>query len=257
MYDQFASEYDRFVNWQNRLAAEIPFIEKALREVNSAQTEPLKILDTACGTGMHALALAKDGYKVVGTDYSSKMVDMARTNAITAGIGVRFETAGFGSISKTLSNEQFDGLMCLGNSLPHLLTTSELQSALNDFSVCLKPGGLILIQNRNFDAVMANKDRWMEPQSFQEGDKYWVFQRFYDFNADGTISFNIVTLKRSANDPWSSSVLSTLLKPMLYEELLTALTAAGFDQIKVYGSLAGEPFNPNSSGNLVFTAIKK
>lgn len=256
MYDQFASDYDRFVNWQNRLDAEIPFIEKSLLEVKSEPALPLKILDAACGTGMHALALARDGYEVIGTDYSAEMVAKARSNALSAEQSVRFETAGFGSISATLPGVSFDALLCLGNSLPHLLTSDDLRSALSDFSACLKPGGLLLIQNRNFDAVMSKKERWMEPQAFQEGEKQWLFQRFYDFNPDGTIQFNIVTLKRNAGESWSSNVLTTTLKPMLVDELTKALAAAGFGQIKTYGSLTGEPFNPDSSGNLVLAARK-
>ena len=35
MYDQFASDYDRFVNWENRLSFEIPLIEKILDEIKS------------------------------------------------------------------------------------------------------------------------------------------------------------------------------------------------------------------------------
>ena len=49
MYDDFSSNYDRFVNWPGRLAAELPFIERQLQAV-----EARRVLDAACGTGRHA-----------------------------------------------------------------------------------------------------------------------------------------------------------------------------------------------------------
>jgi hypothetical protein len=47
MYDDFSSDYDRFVDWPGRLAAELPFIERQLRAVGAR-----RVLDAACGTGV-------------------------------------------------------------------------------------------------------------------------------------------------------------------------------------------------------------
>ena len=99
MYDQFASDYDRFVNWDNRLGFEIPLIEKILDEVKNPKEKPLQILDAACGTGMHALALAKSGYQVAGADFSSEMIKKAQRNAAFAGLELQLETTGFGSLA--------------------------------------------------------------------------------------------------------------------------------------------------------------
>jgi len=256
MYDQFASDYDRFVNWENRLAFEIPLIEKILAGVKSSGGKPLKILDAACGTGMHALALAKAGYRVSGADFSAEMIKKAKLNAKSAQLALPFETTGFGALASVYGKTQFDALLCLGNSLPHLIEDAALMSALKDFYACLKPGGLLLIQNRNFDAVMAKKDRWMEAQAFQEGGEEWIFERFYDFNADGTIGFNIVNLHRKSNSGWSSEVVSTLLRPQLRDELKIKVSQAGFSQVESFGSLGGEIFDPQNSGNLILVARK-
>lgn len=256
MYDLLANDYDRFVNWENRLALEVPFIEKLVAAIPSVAGQPKKVLDAACGTGMHALALTKLGFDVVGADFSSEMIAKARSNANDTGLKSRFETIGFGSLAATLGKAQFDAVLCLGNSLPHLLTRTELDQSVADFASCLRPGGLLLIQNRNFDAVMAKKERWMEPQTHQEGKSEWIFQRFYNFEPDGLIQFNIVTLKRNGGEGWNSVVSSTHLRPQMYKDLSDALTAAGFQKITAYGSLTGDPFEPMTSGNLVLAATK-
>ena len=113
MYDQFASDYDRFVNWDNRLAFEIPLIEKILAEIKESAGEPLQILDAACGTGMHALALAKAGHKVSGADFSQEMIKKAKLNAETAQLGLLFETAGFGVLASVFGESRFEVLLCL------------------------------------------------------------------------------------------------------------------------------------------------
>ena len=249
MYDAFSTDYDRFVNWPSRLAAELPFIESQLQAAGAR-----RVLDAACGTGQHAIALAQRGYTVAGTDLSARMVERAQANALGAGVAVQFATAGFGQLAQALGGEPFDALLCLGNSLPHVLSPDALAHALNDFAACLRPGGLLLVQNRNFDAVMASRERWMEPQAAREGEAEWLFLRFYDFDADGLLTFNVTTLRREGAGPWSQGIASTRLRPLLADELTHALASARFEAVACWGNMAGAAFTPASSGNLVLTA---
>jgi hypothetical protein len=179
------------------------------------------------------------------------MIERARLNAISAGVPAWFEVVGFGELRQVFGEQSFDALLCLGNSLPHLLSAEELNAALSDFAACLKPGGMLLIQNRNFDFVCRHQARWMEPQSHSEPGGEWIFQRFYDFDPDGLLTFHLVTLKRSGSEPWSQTVVSSRLRPILQADLLQALSRHGFGQHSSYGNMNGDPFDPEQSGNLV------
>jgi SAM-dependent methyltransferase len=251
MYDEFSGDYDRFVNWPGRLAMEMPFIEAQLRAAGAK-----RVLDAACGTGQHALALAKNGYAVVGADLSPKMIERAIANARGQGVPAEFVAAGFGELRARVG-DGFDAVLCLGNSLPHLLTAAGLAAALADFAVCLRPGGLLLVQNRNFDRVLARRERWMDPQAHQEGDREWLFVRFYDFEPDGLLGFNMVTLQRQGGGNWTQRSIAARLWPQRQEELIAALAAAGFAQMSAYGDMQGAPFDAANSGNLVLTAQHK
>jgi glycine/sarcosine N-methyltransferase len=255
MYDDFSQDYDRFVDWPARLEMELPFIEKQIDSV-SAQTEGRpSILDSACGTGMHAIALAQRGYRLAGADLSPAMVDHARHNAAAAEVEVRFATAGFGNMA-VVFGEEFDGVLCLGNSLPHILDENELKAALRDFARCTRPGSFLLIQNRNFDDVLARRLRWMEPQNHNEGNFEWVFVRFYDFDPDERLTFHIITLRREGDQPWSQRFVSTRLMPIRQAHLIQALAEAGFRDIVSYGDMSGAPFAADGSPNLIVRAIK-
>lgn len=256
MYNTFAEDYDRFVNWNNRLTYEMPFIEKQISLLQSDNDRPLDILDTACGTGMHAIALAKAGHRVSAADLFPEMITKSQLNANSAGVQVHFKTAGLGEMKGSFGEAQFDLLLCLGNSLPHLTSEQHLMASLQDFHSTLRPGGTLFIQNRNFDMVMQSKERWMEPQTYQSNEDEWIFQRFYDFLPDGLIRFNIVTLQRKADSGWQSAVNSTLLRPQISSEVTAQLAQAGFHEIHAFGSMQGEPFISDSSGNLIITAIK-
>jgi glycine/sarcosine N-methyltransferase len=250
MYGEFSSEYDRFVNWPGRLAVEMPFIEAQLRAAAAR-----RVLDAACGTGQHALALAQRGYTVLGADLSRQMIERAITNAQAQGVQAEFVAAGFGELRARVG-DGFDAVLSLGNSLPHLLTARDLAVALADLAACLRPGGLLLIQNRNFDRVLARHERWMEPQAHRKGDREWLFLRFYDFEPDGLLRFNIVTLQRQRGGDWAQHNAATQLWPQRQEELLAALEGAGFVQMSSYGDMTGTPYGTAISSNLVLTARK-
>ena len=260
MYDSFSSDYDHFVNWPGRLALEIPFIEGRLAQLSSHHDGALRVLDVACGTGMHAVELAKHSFAAAGADLSKPMIERARINAAAAGVEVTFKEAGFGELGVAFQQDGgengFDALLCLGNSLPHLLTPLSLAGALEDVAACLRPGGMFILQNRNFDAVLAHHDRWMETQSSQEGDAEWVFMRFYDFEPDGLIDFNLITLSRSGSSGWRQKVDTSRLYPLLQSELETALQDAGFEQVTSFGSLSDSAFDEMTSSNLVMTAVR-
>ena len=247
-YNAFSSDYDKFVDWESRLRFELPLIERLARY----RSKPQRILDAACGTGMHAIALAQIGHETAGADLSVGMIERARLNAAERGVAIRFEAVGFGELGKFFTS--YDMLLCLGNSLPHVLDLAGVELALKDFASCLKPGGLALIQNRNFDAVMAARQRWVEPQSHRQSEAEWIFLRFYDYEPDGLINFNILTLHRTGEGRWEQSVTSTRLRPLLQAELVGALAEAGFEKIECFGSMGGEPFDPERSGNLVVAA---
>jgi len=254
MYDELSSDYDRFVNWNNRLPYELPFLERTLQGKQ-------RLLDAACGTGMHAIALAQRGYDASGADLSSRMVARARINAAEAGVAIDFREAGFGELAHNFVPEAgsplFDAVLCLGNSLPHAVGPGALEAALRDFAALLRPGGLLLLQNRNFDAVIRTQQRWMEPQVHREGENEWLFQRFYDFLPSGLIQFNMITLRRESSQPWQQHVASSLLRPLTQSDLASALPDAGFDEIQWFGGLSGEPFDAEKSGNLVVLAYKR
>lgn len=57
-----------------------------------------------------------------------------------------------------LIGDGFDAVLCMGNSFAELLDTDgdqrDQKLALQHFVRCLKPGGLLLIDHRNYDSII-------------------------------------------------------------------------------------------------------
>jgi len=58
-----------------------------------AATPPGKALDLGCGTGTHAIALARHGWQVTGVDFAPWAIRRARQKAEAGGVTAQFYTA--------------------------------------------------------------------------------------------------------------------------------------------------------------------
>lgn len=248
LWDTLSADYDRFVDWPGRLAREMPFLEKLFAE-HGVQ----RALDVACGTGHHAIALAERGYEVLGIDVSEGMVSRARQNAAAAGVTATFLQAGFGELGKSVQ-EPYDALLCLGNSLPSLLSADALKDALADMAHVLVPGGLLIVQNLNYDQVWPKRERFMPLQSHRQGEEEWLFFRFVDFHQE-TLTFNMVILHRNG-ETWNYAAEATELRPIFSHDLKSLLEQSGFQNVDFYGDYDQNPYQQDTSGDLIVVARK-
>ena len=249
LWDTLSANYYRFVNWEQRLAREMPFLDSHL-----ASHGARRVLDVACGTGHHTIALAQRGYEVVGTDISEGMVRQARQNAESASASAVFHQAGFGHLREAVK-EPFDALLCLGNSLPSVITEEALGGALADMAGLLVPGGLIIIQNLNYDRVWPRRERFMPLQTYQQGEEEWLFFRFMDFH-QYTLTFNMVVLHRDG-EMWDYEAGATELRPILSKDLNRLLERSGLTNVDFYGDYDQNPYQQDTSGDLIVVATKE
>jgi glycine/sarcosine N-methyltransferase len=246
-YDLLSSDLDLLVSWGKRLENEAPFFNRLFKE-----NKVKRVLDLACGTGHHSLFFAKAGYEVVGVDKSKEMIRLAKRNS--KGIsGVKFITAGFLDIYPRFK-DGFDAVICLGNSLPHLLSNKDLKKTLQNIYNLLNPGGILIIQNRNYDKILFRKIRFMPPNIIDKEDERIVFLRMLDFNKPRII-FNLITF-RQREGKWSFQTKTTLLRPILRKEIENLLKGVGFKEKKFYGDYRFLPFRRYESEDLIIFARK-
>lgn len=248
-YDRLARFYDLMNDWPARLDYEGPFIRRVL-EACAARV----VLDSACGTGQHALALAQWGFTVSGADSSAQMIARARANAAAQGLNVPFAVASLDAVY-TLPGAPFDAVLCLGNSLPHVCTASALHVALAGMAQAVRPGGALLLHNLNYDKRWVERPRFMKLDSGTLDGREVLVWRMADYG-ETQITFHTALFERDAAGRWTVTVNSTCQKPLFRAELEAELRACGFDAVHAYGNLQGVPFDAHTSDDLVLVAQK-
>jgi len=84
LFDNYAKSYDSEC-YVHGTAGEVDFVEKELGFNKSNH-----ILDIGCGTGRHAIELARRGYKVTGVDLSISQLQRAKEKAGDANVEIEF-----------------------------------------------------------------------------------------------------------------------------------------------------------------------
>lgn len=243
-YQKLASHYDAMTRLEQRWNSEREILQKWLQKFPFRRG-----LDAACGTGLHALLLSQLGVEMWGADISKEMLKQARKNARTAGVSVKWIQAPLEKLTKNI-HHQFQAVLCLGNSIPHLLTKSQLLSTFQNFYHLLEPGGRVILQLLNYHKILSDKQRII---GIHRKDNL-EFIRFYDYKGK-LINFNILTIiweKQKA----ISELQSTLLYPYTLDELQNYLQKVNLFPIAVYGDMHFSKFARKTSPNLVMVAQK-
>jgi SAM-dependent methyltransferase len=267
-YDALAPMFDVMTDWDARLASEGPFLRDQLAAAGAR-----RVLDVACGSGGHVLWLAQQGYQAAGVDASPAMIALAQQRAAALGLDVVFEVADLTPQPPPLPGEEgnctpprvgerpgvgseFDAVLCLGNSLPHLLTQADLVLALRGMTRRLREDGLLILQNLNYDLRWQKQPRWFMAQGGELAGQPVLVWRFADYDAPaGRIQLHIALFLQGGRD-WGVEVHTTPQRPLFRADLLAALAEAGFDRAETFGRMAlpTEPFAAESSGDLVVVA---
>ncbi len=241
-YDALASDYDLMTDFQKRFVAERPFFRLIVERYRIKRA-----LDAGCGTGFHSLLLAQLGVEVTGFDVSQEMVKTAAEHARSYRLEATFLQAGFDGIARKI-RPQFDAVFSLGNTLAHCTTPRELSGALSASHALLRPGGILFIQDVNYDRILAERQ---QIQSVKENGGT-IFVRYYEYQAE-LVRFNILRLFRQEG-VMRHHLESILLRPYRRDELVHALRAAGFPEVLVYGGITLQPFEALQSRDLVLLA---
>ena len=144
----FVEKWDSLIDWQGRAQSEGQFFIDLLKGRGKT-----RVLDVAAGTGFHSVQLMKAGFDVVTADGSAEMVAKAFENGREQGIILKTVQADWRWLNRDI-NGKFDAIVCLGNSFTHLHDEADRRRALAEFYAALKHDGILILDQRNYDAIM-------------------------------------------------------------------------------------------------------
>ena len=243
-----AVAYDRSINWSARIEREVPVLKDVFGPPGAGG-----IVDAGCGTGRQTVALAQQGYRMTGVDFSPEMLRVADTHAAAAGCSLRFVSAAYADLHAAVGGG-FDGVCCLGNALAAAGTRTGVATALRQFAHCLRPGGRLFFQILNFAPMRAETPCVRGPRVVNVDGREHISVRVFHFEGDHARVTNTTLFNA---DGWQLTARSGQLYPVGLIELEEMCAAADLAIQHRWGDYSCERFDPDQSQNLLIVAARE
>ncbi len=223
-FANYGKSYDKECFTQGTVG-EVDFVE---RELGGDRSK--RILDIGCGTGRHAIELARRGYRVTGLDLSESQLRQARRKAAEAGVSVEFERR---DATERHFQDEFDAAIMFCEGAFSLMETDEKNFAvLSNACAALRPGAKLMLTALNalFPLFHSVKDFL---QANESGAAF------------GDLTFDLLTFRERAemaftDDAGQSHTIMTNERYYAPAELHWLLKTAGFVQVDMFGCHLGQ-----------------
>ncbi len=250
-FDKVALAYDDAIDWEARLAREMPFLISRLGNPKGKQ-----VLDLACGTGRHSVALALERAEVTGIDNSEVMITRAKEHAATNDVSPKFI---LGEMTQFQSGaaEQYDLIICLGNSLALLDNLNNLEIVLSSVFNSLNDGGVFVAQALNFEEIHRTGFRFF-PQKGGKMDtgEDVVFSRFFEHTDPPNSSTLVMSAQMKVKGKWTSLVSTQKVLNLNSDLMKRYLVQAGFQETSFYSDYSESPFVGSDDRNVVISSLR-
>lgn len=141
IFSNYARYYD--LMYQDKdYVGEAQFIQRLIQTYAPATTT---ILELGCGTGNHAMLLAKEGYQVHGVDLSQEMLGYAneRCDRLSPALATRLQFSQ-GDLRQVRLDRKFDVVLSLFHVMSYQTNNEDLLAAFETAKAHLVPGGILI-----------------------------------------------------------------------------------------------------------------
>lgn len=215
---RFVDKWDELIDWNARGRGEGTFFMDELKLRNKH-----KILDVATGTGYHSVKLLQQGFNVWSADGSPVMLAKAFENARRRGLILKTLQADWRWLNRDVHG-RFDAIICLGNSFTHLFTENDRRKALAEFYSALKHDGILILDHRNYDAILSDGEFDNSHTYYYAGEQVKAYPEYMD---EG--------LARFRYEFPDDSVFHLNMYPLKMNYVQRLMKEVGFQTIKTYG----------------------
>lgn len=147
-----------YIDWKKRRKAENGFLKKTLERNNCH-----KIFESALGDGCDSIYLIKQGFDVTSNELDVGFLKTALQNAREENVTLKTTDFDWREAGDNFEEGRFDAVLCLGNTLTYLFTKADQLKALKSFYKILRKEGILVIDERNYQFMLDNKEKVMKP----------------------------------------------------------------------------------------------
>src|SRR5579864_5603387 len=190
-----------------------------------------KVLDLCCGPGRHAVEFARRGLEVTGVDASPFLLDRARERAREAGASVEWVKEDMRRFRRPAS---FDLACSLFTSFGYFTDENDDLRVLRNVQESLRKGGVFVVDVISKEKLARN---WQNSLVTEFPDGALLLQRPQVHSDWSRVKNDWVLVKdgHSRSFHFEHAIYSG-------RELKDRLVACGFQQVQLYGDLAGSGY---------------
>ncbi|OGD84490.1 hypothetical protein A2696_01375 [Candidatus Curtissbacteria bacterium RIFCSPHIGHO2_01_FULL_41_13] len=142
-----------FVGWDNRRRGENGWLFNQLKNYSAK-----KVLDVAVGDGVDTIFLLKQGFEVNCNEFDSAFREKAKENVQREGLVIAPTVLDWRNLDEEYLPASQDAVICMGNSLTCLEGEDNQLLALGQFHRVLASGGVLLVDERNYQKILDNRE---------------------------------------------------------------------------------------------------
>ncbi len=206
-----------------------------------------QILDLACGEGSNAQILARKGAKVVGVDFSKKMIELARQTEKKEKLGINYYVSDAANM-KEFQNDFFDVVTCF----MALMDIEDYEGAIREVARVMKKGGRFIfsVTHPCFEwGIVTTNGQHIGDWKYEERKKSMLERKVLHFEVKRY--FGIVQCENS----WNMERLVKPFKTTFFHRTLTDYFQALYKSRLLVQRLA-EP-KPTARGTSKYPQLKK
>lgn len=237
-YAAIAAQYDQML--QDNPSREM-FFRKTFERYHVRS-----ILDCACGTGKDLLLFCSMGYRVVGSDISDSMLQVAQSTINMHSAEVTLRKADFHNL-KAIHDNKFDAIVCLSNAINE--EEVDPTKALESMKEVLAPGGIIVFDQGQTDFTMRNPPLYAPVTNNRELSRLHTMEYHQDIMTVNVFDF----LHNERKRDYDFSYSQFKIRIRLYAEWKALLEKSQLD-VEYYGNWEEEPYSPDSSMRLIIVS---
>ena len=201
----------------------------------SEETCHPRLLEVGCGTGALAAAVSERGVDVEAVDLNREMIRRARELHGSRTGGLRFREADMRELESLFSQDSFEVVSCLGNTLVHLSGPEEVRAFLESTAGLLRRGGTLILQILNYDYLLTSRREELPPVKTARLE----FLRRYRYPEEGRCVVFATRIRDLETGEERADEVE--LYPLRKAELSRLLETAGFGPPRFFGGFDGSP----------------
>jgi 2-polyprenyl-3-methyl-5-hydroxy-6-metoxy-1,4-benzoquinol methylase len=236
LFENYAKKYDEESFTQGTLG-EVDFIEQEIKRTReqaglfSSPKKEIKILDVGCGTGRHAIELAKRGYRVTGIDLSEAQLHRAREKADAQNLKIDFQKHDARNLH---FEKEFDlAIMLCEGGFP-LMETDEMNfEILQNVTKALKSHSKFIFTTLNGLFPLFHSVKEFLEEAAKEG------HASYDRHSFDLMTFRDHNVIQVKDDSGEALELTCNERYYVPSEITWLLKSLGFKTIDIFGAKLG------------------